>query len=431
MTKETIELRSEEVQEIMGTVPSWIVRWGIATVLAAILIVLLISSFVYYPDVIAGEIMLTTKVPPAKAVVRSSGRIRQIYVHEGQYVKAGDVLAEMENPSAADNIVFLNSLVAGFDAFYENPEQYSADWLDRELIAGEMQQEYNSLRKACKDFQVFLSTAYYTARISNLREQIENYHTLTGIIQKQLALARLELKNSEERYETDKELYAGRVISKMEFKNTEDLWLQKQREYESINRSLADHQVLLMESRKMLLDMEYEYSEQKRGYILTAQHIINNIRNLINQWEQNYLFIAPVSGEVSFLSNWSDNQYVVAGEELFAIVPSGRELSGVVYLSSDGLGKIRQGQKARIQIYDYPHEQYGQLMGSVVSIAPVARENKYKITVALTGGLYTSYNRQLDFKPEMKGSVEIITEQLSILDRIFNKLRKLLKNSLT
>lgn len=328
-------------------------------------------------------------------------------------------------------LFFLNSLVAGFDAFYENPEQYSADWLDKELIAGEMQQEYNSLRKACKDFQVFLSTAYYTTRISNLREQIENYHALTGIIQKQLALARLELENSEERYETDKELYAGRVISKMEFKNTEDLWLQKQREYESINRSLADHQVLLMESRKMLLDMEYEYSEQKRGYILTAQHIINNIRNLINQWEQNYLLKAPVSGEVSFLGNWSDNQYVVAGEELFAIVPSGRELSGVVYLSSDGLGKIRQGQKARIQVYDYPHEQYGQLMGSVVSIAPVARENKYKITVALTSGLYTSYNRQLDFKPEMKGSVEIITEQLSILDRIFNKLRKLLKNSLT
>ena len=34
------ELRSEEVQEVMGQIPSWIVRWGIGVLFLALLILL-------------------------------------------------------------------------------------------------------------------------------------------------------------------------------------------------------------------------------------------------------------------------------------------------------------------------------------------------------------------------------------------------------
>jgi len=46
-----IELRSEEFQELLGVVPPWILRWGI-TVLAVVVVVLLIgSAIIKYPDV--------------------------------------------------------------------------------------------------------------------------------------------------------------------------------------------------------------------------------------------------------------------------------------------------------------------------------------------------------------------------------------------
>ena len=38
-----IELRSEEVQEVMGQVPAWIVRWGI-TLLFLVVVTLLVGS---------------------------------------------------------------------------------------------------------------------------------------------------------------------------------------------------------------------------------------------------------------------------------------------------------------------------------------------------------------------------------------------------
>ena len=35
--KNDIELRSEEVQEVMGEIPSWIIRWGITLLTAVVL----------------------------------------------------------------------------------------------------------------------------------------------------------------------------------------------------------------------------------------------------------------------------------------------------------------------------------------------------------------------------------------------------------
>ena len=49
--KNDIELRSEEVQEVMGEIPSWIIRWGITLLTAVVLTLVIGSCFFRYPDV--------------------------------------------------------------------------------------------------------------------------------------------------------------------------------------------------------------------------------------------------------------------------------------------------------------------------------------------------------------------------------------------
>lgn len=52
-----INLRSEEVQEIMGRIPSWIERWGI-TVIGLLLIVILTGAVLFpYPDKLTGQFL--------------------------------------------------------------------------------------------------------------------------------------------------------------------------------------------------------------------------------------------------------------------------------------------------------------------------------------------------------------------------------------
>ena len=50
-----VELRSEEVQEILGTPPNWLVRWGTLVVLVGFSFLLCVAWFVRYPDVVSSD----------------------------------------------------------------------------------------------------------------------------------------------------------------------------------------------------------------------------------------------------------------------------------------------------------------------------------------------------------------------------------------
>jgi multidrug efflux pump subunit AcrA (membrane-fusion protein) len=90
---EKIDLRSEEVQEILTKVPHWLIRWGNVLFLGLILMLLGISWFVKYPDVILSEAVITTQIPPQKEFAKISGTIDAILVKDDEPVNPNQVLA--------------------------------------------------------------------------------------------------------------------------------------------------------------------------------------------------------------------------------------------------------------------------------------------------------------------------------------------------
>ena len=69
--RKDIELRSEEVQEVMGQIPAWIVRWGITLLFLVVVALLVGSCFFKYPDVITADMTLTGQHPATAVVTRS------------------------------------------------------------------------------------------------------------------------------------------------------------------------------------------------------------------------------------------------------------------------------------------------------------------------------------------------------------------------
>ena len=63
---DNIEIRSEEVQEILTKVPHWMIRWGNILFLFMIILMLFVSYFIKYPDIIPSEAIITTEIPPQK-----------------------------------------------------------------------------------------------------------------------------------------------------------------------------------------------------------------------------------------------------------------------------------------------------------------------------------------------------------------------------
>src|SRR5688572_26744013 len=106
-----INLRSEEVQEILTKVPNWMIRWGIVLFLALIFLVLFISWFVKYPDIILSEALITTQIPPQKEYAKTTGKLHAILVDDHESVNANQPLAIIENTANYRDVFHLKSVV--------------------------------------------------------------------------------------------------------------------------------------------------------------------------------------------------------------------------------------------------------------------------------------------------------------------------------
>ena len=116
------------------------------------------------------------------------------------------------------------------------------------------------------------------------------------------------------------------------------------------------------------------------------------------------------------------------GDEVMGIVPlEKQEVIAKLILPVHNSGKLKVGQTVNIKLNNYLFQEYGMLKGFVKNISVMPKNESYAIKVSLPNQLITTYNKKLDYKQEMQGTADIITEELSVFDRVFYQFRKIVK----
>jgi HlyD family secretion protein len=423
------QIRSEEVQEIISSVPNWMIRWGITLIFSLIIMLIALSWFVKYPDTIVGKATLTTVDPPVKLVVKSSGKLTKILMSNGSKVVKNQVIAEMENPVTQEGILFLKNYILQIRTFLTS-NQGKLTIVNENHTLGIMQSTYNDLLKNLKDYQEISQNAFISQKINNLKRKIYQYKKLILISNKQLALLKQELENAEDKYHVDKKMYEKEYVAKFDFYKEETSFRQKQIDFESLKKTITEHKITLINLQQELDDIEYQYQENKRKLVNNIQSNLLELENGIENWQQNYSFVAPISGKLVWMEKLHPNQYVESGKTLFVITTDNEKIIVLATIPSTGFGKIKIGQKARIKLDNFPAYEFGYLDGKVTKMTEIPNENNYQVEIILNNGMISSYNKTLTFTPEMSGSVEIITEDLRIVQRVFNQFNKIFdKNS--
>lgn len=135
---------------------------------------------------------------------------------------------------------------------------------------------------------------------------------------------------------------------------------------------------------------------------------------------------------MQFLDFWRENQFVSQGQEIFSVISKENKPSGELILPSSGAGKVKVGQEVIVKLENYPYQQYGTIKGKVESISLTTNQsrdknnafvNNYLITVNLPNSLKTNFGSALDFKSELRGSADIITEDRRFVGRLFDNLK--------
>ena len=297
------------------------------------------------------------------------------------------------------------------------------------LQLGNLQSSYSSFYLIMFEYKRFKELAYYLKKISLVKERIlKNKNYYNNMLKQQKATLEL-YKISTLQYERDSVLTGRGVLSKEEFEKSYNQHLQTYLSLEGMNGSLENLQIQLKQMHESLFDTEYEYIEKKKNLEIQIYSLINQLKTEIEAWELNYVLSAPINGQITFSKYWIENQNMLAGDIVFNIVPSTHgEIIGKALLPIEGSGKVKIGQKVNIRFENYPDTQYGIVKGYVknISLVPSSSNNKsnYTIDIMLSDGLKTSYNRSLPYLPNMVGKADIITDDISLLERFLLPLKK-------
>ncbi|MCK6649796.1 MAG: HlyD family secretion protein, partial [Bacteroidia bacterium] len=141
-----------------------------------------------------------------------------------------------------------------------------------------------------------------------------------------------------------------------------------------------------------------------------------------------FLLKSPIDGKISLFNYWAANQNIKQGDEVLSIVPIVKqEIIAKLFLPVQNSSKLKIGQTVNIKLENYQFQEFGMLIGQVKSVSLMPQKDTYALEVSLPNDLITSYKKQLAYKEEMQGTADIITEELSVFDRVFYQFRKILK----
>lgn len=430
--KPEIELRSEDFNEVLSAVPAWIVRWGI-TMIACVVLMLLVGSAVFkYPDIISSTVTLTGTTPVSAVVARTSGKLQELYVGNNQQVKANTLLAVIENPAGTNDILRLKELLRQA----ENSLDTIALVPSQQLRLGSLQSLYSSFYLSMSEYRQFKELAYHLKKIELVKARIVKNEVYYRNMLKQKDLSEVQAKIAHQQYARDSLLGVKGLVSKEAVEEAYSRYLQSSLSAENMERSLENLQIQLAQMNESLYDTEYQYLDQKNTLETQLRSLVNQLRAEIDAWEINYALITPIDGEITLTQYWTNNQNVTAGNVVFNIVPTNQgEIVGKAMLPTERSGKVKKGQKVNIRFSNYPDKEFGIVKGiveniSLIPVLDVQNAKSYMVDIQLPNGLRTSYNKDLPFLPEMEGQADIITEDISLLERFLMPIRKVITEGL-
>ncbi|AHW61992.1 Multidrug resistance efflux pump [Draconibacterium orientale] len=423
-----IEIRSGEVQEILGGVPSRIVRYGILVFVAIFSLIIIFSFIFYYPDILRSNIVVTTENPPATLVARATGKIEKLFVEDKDRVAAGQTIALIENPADYNDVLELEQMIDKVQPAFDTLNFTVSQRFNKSLQLGTVQEYYSQFLTRYEELNEFYQRNYYILKEESYKEQLKNARILYDRLWEQKVAIDKEYQIKQRNYERQKKLLAGEVVSSTVLEQAESEMLSKKSELDGIRSTLAEKQIDISELDQKIIENEKEYHDFKIQYESALIEAFNNLNSQASDWFLTYVLRSPIDGVVTFNKFYAENQNITEGDRVLTIVPEDvGEVIGKVELPVRGSGKVKEGLDVNVKFDNYPYMEYGLVRGKVKSVSLVPEDSFYMVEITFPNGLVTNYDNKLQMQSQLMGQAEIITEDLRLIQRIFNPLKALWK----
>ncbi len=410
-----LELRSEEVREIMGQVPPRILHYGITLMLSIVLLILAGSCFFRYPDTITARFIVNSSNPTISLLAKVNGNIVKLKVSDRQKMRKGDYLAIISSMADYRQMLELKTML-------EKADSVGIPYFNSFKL-GEVQAAYTQYGKALTAYQDYVTIDYTGTKIKLAELQLKDKKEQIKLYRKAELLGQNTLEIEQNTYKRSEKIYNKGGISLAELEQYRTRVIQAEAAYNNsaMARSQAESAVVQVEREILELKMQKEQEIRKLQDDLAVA--LEGVKAAFREWENSYCLVSSIEGIVSFSGVWKEHQNVFAGQVLMNVVPEKKnEIVARIYIPVIGAGKLREGNKMNLVFDDYPEEEYGVLHTALGKLSLVP-DSLFNSTLNLPDTLITNYGKVLPFHQNMTGKAVIITDDVSLFVRLISPLR--------
>lgn len=415
------DIHSEDLQEIIAKPPSWLLRRGISFVLLTILMIISLSVFIRYPEMVPVSMKFNTSNTPKALISKVNGNLVGILVKEGQWIEKGTDVAYLE--SIADHKQVIDILERLRTIRNEGASVRDLENLvsPTELDLGELQSSYQNFYLSYLNYKAVNRDGIFQKRKDFIQNEVQYVNDQNSRIKQTYELQKKELALAEAEYEKYRLLAEKKIISPLELQQKEAILLAKRQAIPQMENTLIGNQSSLLAKDKELSEINNQIIEEEKKFFQSLNTFISDAEN----WKKQYVISTPSSGQLVYGDFLQENQLVKTGDILFYINAGKDDYYGEILIPQHASSRVKEKQEVLIKVRSYPHQEYGYLKGKIDYISDIpVKDSLFFSRVTL---IRTDQDSVIKLKPGIMADAEIITEDQSIFKRIWLNLTKSLK----
>ncbi len=406
-----------EIEDIISNRPSMLVKWGTVYFLFLVLFIVLVCSFIQYPEIVPVKATLTSIDAPKAVITKVPGKLIRLLSKEDDLVKKGEVLGFIESRADAEAVIRLSNITDTVQQLLQNHQsEKMASLLSSPFLQlGEVQQSYQNFMQSFILFEQYLSRGYYLKKKKMLQEDIDYLQRLHQNLVQQKIMQQQDIELADTTLAMNKRLLEQNVIARLDYRNEKSKFINKKMSIRQVNGNIISNESNQHEKQKEIVQLENEIAQQEEIFF----QALNTLKAQIEDWKSKYLLIASITGKIYFAGFLQQNQQLQANQEICFIDPGDTQYYAVIYISQANFGRVKPGQDVLLKFSAYPFREYGTIKGTIDIINHITTDSGYLAKVILPDGLQTNYKKQIQFREGLKANGEIITANISLLQRFY------------
>ncbi len=350
-----------------------------------------------------------------------TGKVSQVLVKEGATVEAGQVLMELDNELAQQEV-----------------ERFEKDLASANT---ELMQTQTLLNQAKMQEQIQSSMAHWGTQA----QVVESSQGQTSIHTTEALIEQLKMDSAEQQARLDrlKPLVEVGAIAREQVFQLEQGLRDRQ-------RTITEHEGMLAKSlgeadrlSATLAQKREEENQTKVASQQQTQQLEIQLSQIHAKIAQNQVLVeasrtklkqrfihSPVSGIVSTLKVRHHGEVVQPGQPIAEIAPKDQPLVLSTFLPNQEAGFVRLGMAVQVKLDAYPFQEYGIIPGKVITISPDTeadnqRGQVYRVEVQIDQRYITKDGQRIPFKSGQTATAEIVTRQRRIADLLLDPIKQL------